>query len=186
MSMKHHCGECGHEMEETRGDYPFPESGLSNVLLKNIPLLRCPNCGNVEPIIPRAKALMRTLALAVIHKRGALCGEEVRFIRKHIRWKSIDLAKFLGVDKTTVSKWENNENPVGPSNDRLIRLLVFLQIMREDFESSKLTKRRLFGDELRPENLARMLDIKRAGVRTCARIDVADEDGEYHCAMLQQ
>ncbi len=180
--MKHYCSECEQEMEETRGDYPFPESGLSNVLLKKIPLLRCSNCGNVEPIIHRAKALMRTLALAVIHKRGCLCGEEVRYLRKHVRWKSLDLAKYLGVDKTTVSKWENNDKPVGPSNDRLIRLLAYLQIIREDLTSAEAHKQRLLSDELRPDALAKMLDIKRTGAITCARIAIADEDGEYRYA----
>jgi len=34
------------------------------------------------------------------------------------------LARLLGVDKTTLSKWENNQIPIGANSDRLIRAVA--------------------------------------------------------------
>jgi transcriptional regulator with XRE-family HTH domain len=41
------------------------------------------------------------------------------------------LATLLGVDKTTVSKWENNADPVGDQSERLLRTLVLAPVDQE-------------------------------------------------------
>ena len=35
-----------------------------------------------------------------------------------------EFSKLLTIDKTTLSKWENNADPVGEQSDRLIRTIV--------------------------------------------------------------
>jgi len=50
-----------------------------------------------------------------------LCDEEVRFLRTYLHMYATDFAKLLGVHKSTLSKWENNEDPLGSANERLIR-----------------------------------------------------------------
>jgi len=182
-------------MEETRGDYPFPESGLPNVVLKDIRLLKCPECGNVEPLIHGAKGLMRTLALAVIHKPTPLCGVEIRFLRKHIGWKAIEMAGVLGVDKTTFSKWENDQVPIGPQSDRLLRLIVKGRILAEELHTAAVEAVRkdrfnklleLINVDYREEQvdkLTEMLGIKRTGKPNSASISIRDEDGKYRYAL---
>jgi putative zinc finger/helix-turn-helix YgiT family protein len=189
--MTNECSLCGHEMEETRGDYPFPESGLPNVLLKDIRLLKCPECGNVEPLIHRAKHLMRALALAVLHKPIPLCGAEIRFIRKHVGLKAVELAGLIGVDKTTVSKWENDQDPIGPQSDRLVRLIIRDRIMAEELHSASVEavrKRRygkllnLIDEECKADGfdeLTEMLGIERDGKTACTGISIRDEEGKY-------
>jgi len=36
-----------------------------------------------------------------------------------------EFSKLLKIDKTTLSKWENNADPVGEQSDRLIRTIAF-------------------------------------------------------------
>ena len=193
--MKNLCSLCEHEMEETRGDYPFPESGLPNVVLEDIRLFKCPECGNVEPLIHGAKHLMRALALAVLDKPTPLCGAEIRYLRKHVGWKAAKLAELIGVDKTTVSKWENDQDSIGPQSDRLLRLIVRDQILAEELRSAtaeavrkkryaKLLKllKEDYGKE-QTDKLTEMLDIRRTGKAVCARISIRDEEGEYHYAL---
>jgi len=85
---------------------------------------RCPKCGAVEIVIPRIEELHRALALAILRKRGRLAAPEVRFLRKYLGWSGADFAKHMGVDAATVSRWENEEQPMGPVADRLLRLMV--------------------------------------------------------------
>ena len=37
---------------------------------------------------------------------------------------AVEFAALLRIDKTTLSKWENDEDPIGEQSDRLIRLVV--------------------------------------------------------------
>jgi DNA-binding transcriptional regulator YiaG len=107
-----------------RGSYQFKESGLDYVYLKGIDLVKCHDCGTIDPIIPHINELMRVVALAVIARPYRLAGEEVRFLRKFLGKTGAEFSGIVSVDITTLSKWENNEDPVGEQSDRLIRAVV--------------------------------------------------------------
>ncbi len=121
---KEQCSNCGTEVQTVRGSYRFTESGLRNVVLRGIELIRCRKCGNEDPIIPRLTVLMRTIALALATKPYRLHGPEVRYLRTYMGMSGERFSALLHVDKTTLSKWENNDDPVGYQSDRLIRLLA--------------------------------------------------------------
>jgi len=54
---------CGAMAEVTdNGRYRFKESDLKNVVLVGIGLVKCGDCGNTDPVIPRTNDLMRVLA----------------------------------------------------------------------------------------------------------------------------
>jgi DNA-binding transcriptional regulator YiaG len=118
------CSNCGAAARVARGTYRFTESGLGNVYLAGLELIRCPKCKNVDPIIPNMRGLMRFLALAVLEKPWRLSGDEIRYLRKYLRMTGEQFASHLGVDKTTLSKWENDRDPVGEPSDRLIRAIT--------------------------------------------------------------
>lgn len=118
------CTNCGAAARVTRGCYQFKDSGLRNVVVQGIELARCPRCSNEDAILPRVNELMRVLALAVIGKPYRLSGEEVRFLRGFLAMTAEKLSRLLHVDKATLSKWENGEDPVGAQSDLLIRMLA--------------------------------------------------------------
>ena len=117
------CSACGAEAKVVRGSYSMAEVGLP-VVLHGIGIIRCKKCGNADPVIPRMNDLMRLLALAVVAKPYRLKGEEIRFLRKYLQMTQDEFSRFLDVDKTTLSKWENNDDRVGDQSDRLIRTLA--------------------------------------------------------------
>ena len=47
---------------------------------------------------------------------------EIRFLRKNLHLKINEFAQLLGVDRVTVSRWENEHEKPSRSADRLIRL----------------------------------------------------------------
>ncbi|HYL65193.1 MAG TPA: helix-turn-helix domain-containing protein [Candidatus Methylomirabilis sp.] len=121
---KAECSNCGSESRIVRGDYEFKETGLRDLVLRDIELVKCPKCGNVDPILPQVDQLMHVAAVAILQKPYRLQGEELRFLRKHIELSQEEFAKLLRVNKTTLSKWENNEDPIGVQSDLLARAIV--------------------------------------------------------------
>lgn len=121
------CTRCGADAPIIRGTYHLRESALKNVVLQGIEIVRCRECGNEDPIIPRFNDMMRTLALAVIGKPYRLVGEEVRWLRKFLGLTQDELARLIHVDKTTLSKWENDEDPIGAQSDLLLRAIAMIR-----------------------------------------------------------
>jgi len=117
------CSNCGTEGRVVRGNHRFDEAGVP-VMLQGIKLVRCPKCRNEDPIIPNVNDLMKVLALAVACKPYRLRGEDVRFLRKYLSMNGDGFARLIHVDRTTLSKWETNDDPVGEQSDRLIRLIA--------------------------------------------------------------
>jgi len=139
MSKK--CRTCGKaEMSPGTETYLYTESGLPNVVLVGVEVRRCPSCGHHDLVLPRVTELHRTIADAVIHKRARLSGPEVRFLRKYLGWSGVDFARHVGVDPSTVSNWENDKDPIGPTSDRLLRLMVAHGAQVEDYALEELTK----------------------------------------------
>jgi putative zinc finger/helix-turn-helix YgiT family protein len=118
------CGACEGPADVVRGSYPYKESGLKNVTLSGIELIRCRKCGHVDPVIPRLNELHRALALAVASQPFRLQGEDVRYLRKYLGMTQETFAELLHIHKSNLSKWENNEDKIGEQSDRLIRIVV--------------------------------------------------------------
>jgi putative zinc finger/helix-turn-helix YgiT family protein len=119
-----HCAECGATAAIKKGTYRFRESGLDNVVLKGIEIVRCPACGEESPIIPNLEGLLRTLALAIVTSKLPLAGPEVRYLRKYLAMSGDQFARMLHTDKSTLSKWENGAVNIGSKSDLLIRAVA--------------------------------------------------------------
>lgn len=118
------CSNCGAAARVETGDYRLEKAGLKNVVLTGIQLIRCPKCGNVDPVIPAMNKVMQVIAGAVAAKPYRLKGEEIRFLRKYLGMSGEQFARLLGADKTTLSKWENDADVPGDKTDRLIRAVA--------------------------------------------------------------
>lgn len=139
MSKK--CRTCGKaDMTSALETYLYTESGLPNVVLAGVEVRRCPSCGHHELVLPRVVELHRTIAYAVLHKRTRLSGLEVRFLRKYLGWSGAAFARYIGVDPSTVSNWENDKDPIGSASDRLLRLMVAHGAPVDDYSLEELTK----------------------------------------------
>lgn len=122
--MTYRCSNCDKDARRVRGNYLFRESGLNNVVLKNIEIIKCRHCGNQDPIIHRMADIMKQIAQALVEKPFALAGEEIRFLRKYLGMNGATFASFLHTDKTVLSRWENNQVTLGSKSDLLIRAIV--------------------------------------------------------------
>jgi len=121
--MNEKCPTCHGMVERIRGDWKFQEGGLEGVVLKNIEILRCGECGEA-PVIPRLESVLRSIALAVALKASALEGREIRYLRKHAERTPSEFAALLGVKPAVLDRWEGGEEAPEPEVDRLIRLVA--------------------------------------------------------------
>lgn len=139
--MKKKCRTCKRgEMTTQRETYLYTECGLPNVVLAGVEVRRCHECGAHELVLPNVTELHRVLAHAVIEKPASLSGAEVRFLRTYLGWTGADFAERMGVDPSTVSKWENDREPIGTQSDRVLRLMVVHQAPVENYSLDELKK----------------------------------------------
>ena len=71
----------------------------------------CPKCKHEMHTIPKMEALFREMATTLARKRQRLMPQEIRFLRKYLGLSSKDFARKIGVDHTTVCKWERLDEP---------------------------------------------------------------------------
>lgn len=134
------CHECGGELTITKGRHHYTGSGLPNVFVDGVETRACPACGTSEVAIPRVARLHRTLALAVAKSAARLTGAEIRFLRKHIGWSGRDFARHFGVTPETVSRWENDREPMGAVAGRLLRILSVRDQPVESYPTEQLSE----------------------------------------------
>ncbi len=87
--------------------YFYKLSGLDNVVLVGIDVYLCPKCSFEAPIIPRVAALHGVIAHDLTFKRGLLCGNEIRFLRKHAALPANQFARLIGITPQHLSRVEN-------------------------------------------------------------------------------
>lgn len=79
-------------------------------------------------IVPNLKGLEAALALARITIPDKLRGQEIRFVRKAIGIKAVDLASFLDVAPETISRWENAREVISMNAERILRVRVLFAL----------------------------------------------------------
>lgn len=118
------CTNCGKQVVFERRNYRYSESGIPNVVLQGVAVADCLACGNSDVAIPRLALIHRAIARALANSPARLTGPQLRFLRKHLGLSGEELGRYLHTDKTKISKWETEQDRIGPPTDRLIRLLA--------------------------------------------------------------
>ncbi|MDH3975429.1 MAG: YgiT-type zinc finger protein [Deltaproteobacteria bacterium] len=131
------CPDCKkEEMVKGTETIRYEESGLPNVVLKDIPLRRCANCGNQLVSIPNLAGLHRCIAVALVNKPERLTPLEIGFLRKSLGWSKADFARKLHVRPEQVSRWESSKAPVPMQvqSELLLRSLVAMGQKIDDYK----------------------------------------------------
>lgn len=123
------CTECGEVQRLTRATTDYPESGLDNVELVDVPVWVCRN-GHQEVEIPEAEQLHGLLVNELIRKPAALSGPEIRFLRKELGMSGRAFAKQLGMTPEHLSRLETGQRAVSPTTSLLVRLAVAWELTR--------------------------------------------------------
>ncbi|WP_051327368.1 type II TA system antitoxin MqsA family protein [Desulfatibacillum aliphaticivorans] len=116
------CPQCKSEMAAITGRHRYKGSGLDHVFLTDVEVFEC-SCGERLMALPRVKDLNALLGRKLIMQPSLLGGEEIRFLRKNMRLKAKDFADKIGVQQSTVSRWEKGKQQPDIHVDFVIRAL---------------------------------------------------------------
>lgn len=137
------CELCGkEEMVEVNEKYHYAECGLPNILLEGIVLRKCPECGNIMPLIPSISKLHLAIARNLIMKPGRLTAQEIVFLRKFLGWSGVDFARNMHSSSSQVSKWESGKVQMSTQAELLLREMVARGKKIDDYHSYEIAKRK--------------------------------------------
>lgn len=125
------CTGCGEPQMEERRVVDYPESGLDNVQLVNVPVWVCKN-GHEELEIPAVTQLHELLAQLIVRKPANLTGQEVRFLRRRVNMQAKEFAERIGLTPVALSRFETGKSPIRPRTGLLIRLAAAILIAARD------------------------------------------------------
>lgn len=119
------CPVCGGALRpEPLPRYQLDLGGISVALIESVFRERCDGCGENRVVIPDMEGLIAAAAIGRVMLPFKLSGLEVRFLRKAMEMTARKLATQMEVREETVSRWENGKEPIGPSSEKLLRLIV--------------------------------------------------------------
>ena len=166
------CTECGEPQTEVRQAGDYPESGLDNVQLINLPVWVCSN-GHEELEVPNVRQLHELLARLIIRKPAPLTGDEIRFLRRRIGLQGKEFSERIGITPQALSRVENGR-PVHHRTNLLIRLSAAALLAARDNKAMPA--------DLAP--LVKRLEAWDIGSHRLRHVDAAPPDHEWESANL--
>ena len=103
--------------------YHFVGSGLLNVYLVGVQYEHDARTGMQAAEIPCVPNLMEAIGKVLVEKKSAISADEIRFLRKRLRFSSKNFAELVGLSSEQYSRIENGAVKVTPTVERVVRLL---------------------------------------------------------------
>ena len=169
------CTDCGEPQTVNRRNVDYPESGLDNVELFNVPVWVCPN-NHDEVEIPAVTQLHELLAYLIIRKPACITGPEIKFLRRRIGIQAKEFAERIGLTPVALSRFETQSRPVSRRTDLLIRLSAAAMIAARDEKP--------FPADLAP--LVQTLETWDIGSHRLRHVDAALPDHEWEPASVAE
>lgn len=173
MSIRH-CVECGEAQQLIRGSVSYPESGLDNVQLLNVPIWVCPN-KHEELEVPAVEELHNLLAHMIVRQPSPLSGRDIRFVRRRLGLTARDFSAQLGWTPEWQSQLENGHVVAPRSSDLLMKLACGVLLAKKTGKTP-------------PDDLAPLVEELEAtwsvGAHRLRHNDQALPDGEWEEAQM--
>lgn len=171
--VEHDCEAPAQRRRATKqSPYHFVESGLPNVYLVGIRYFICPECQKQSAQIPAVNQLLRALARTLVEKKTTLTGQELRYLRKRLRKKALEMAEVLAVEPEHYSRLETGKLQISAASDKIVRAYYALQsndpvLQKRDALKQALQTRR------KPERTANIAASLAKGSQWKAGVDAA-------------
>jgi DNA-binding transcriptional regulator YiaG len=115
--------------KRVRPEFVDEQMGLPVILLDSVYEARSGSASG--EVVPDEAGLEAAMAIARVMDDHKLNGQEIKFLRRAIGLKAVDLANFLDVAPETLSRWENAKEPISTNAERVLRLKVYDALRRK-------------------------------------------------------
>lgn len=144
------CTACGRPVtRSTLHEYQDEHMGIPIVLYDAAIEERCEHCNCSSIEIPDLKGLIAAIAVCRVMVDQKLRGKDLRFLRTALGMTARSFAELVGVSGETISRWENDKEPITPSTEKLIRLtagaLLEDQAPAVTFDQKKIAEMKIKG-----------------------------------------
>lgn len=122
------------KLKKSRITIKYKECGLDNVTLHGVDSHKCDQCGEEYLGFGDQEQLHSLIAKALTLKKGILTGKELRFLRTFLGLSSAMFAVRVGISKETISRFENDRQPISKTFDVLVKSLVANKLPDRDYD----------------------------------------------------
>src|SRR5436190_805963 len=105
------CSECGARVVSKKENYLYTEETGLPITLADVEVTTCPSCGARSVTVPRPQELTGAIIGVLARKPGRLAGPEITFLRQILMRNGRELARLLGCDPNSLSRWETGKSP---------------------------------------------------------------------------
>ncbi|MDP9051287.1 MAG: helix-turn-helix domain-containing protein [Acidobacteriota bacterium] len=149
-----------HKTSTDAKPYHFVGSGLRNVYLVGVEYEIGAASGMQSAVIPCLPNLLEAIGKVLVEKRTPLGADEVRFLRKRLRFASKDFAELVGLSSEQYSRVENGAAKLMPTVERVVRLLYATLAKLPPSESEEVAKTKWTAELNREERIVACRDEK--------------------------
>ena len=114
--------------------HKYIESGLHNITLHGVIQHHCNDCGEIYYDYGDVNQLNNTIAGTLLRKKHNLNGKEIRFLRTYVGYSSEMFARILGLDKTSLSRIENDRVKVSNQVNMTVRFVTGGKLTDRDYD----------------------------------------------------
>lgn len=120
------CMECGNSSlkQEKVSSYKYTGSEIPVTLVNSVQELTCEKCGAKFEVIHDLDSLSAAIAVGRVMSRTKLTGKEIKFLRKSLGLRAVELAPKIEVAAETLSRYEQGKAVMSPKTEKQLRILV--------------------------------------------------------------
>jgi len=142
--------------------YLAEELGLDvPVRLHNAVLSEPDDTGEEYITIPDLDGLHIAAAIGRLRIPLALRGKGIRFLRKVVGKSGAEMADALGIAPETLSRYENDKQPIEEAKDRLLRLTVAIELLSGTESSARIPAVQFHFRELRDMDITPVAAVNK-------------------------
>ncbi|GEM_PF-6821085 len=121
--MKCPNSECGGILIESRADWHYRECGLSNVILRGMPVLHCLTCEHRNVVFSESEFAYKDISRELLLLPRTLLADEMRFLQEEMRLRDSELSFKMKRSLKEVRRWLSWKSALDPISDLRVRLL---------------------------------------------------------------
>lgn len=120
------CKHCGGPRIETRAlaDKDLADLGIPVRVAEGAHVSLCGDCGREEVFVESMGDLLLAASMTLAFVPYKLNSQEIKFCRKTLGLSGKSLASLMSVQPETVSRWENDKQPINDAVEKIFRMNV--------------------------------------------------------------